>query len=77
MLLIATGAFLIIAGIALAAARTASRGQLSEQHPPVPGTHPDTLEPRGRGARLSLKADLPGIALVVVGAILMFAGAFF
>lgn len=77
MLLIAIGALLVISGIALAATRTASRGELSDATAAAPETHPDTLEPRGRGARLSIKADMPGLALMAIGAMLLFAGAFF
>jgi len=36
---------------------------------------PDTLEPTGRGRRLSLKADLLGLGIAALGAILMVAGA--
>ena len=71
MVLIAIGAVLVISGIVVAASRTASRGKLSEPH----GGRAGTLEPRGRGDRLSLKADLPGIALILVGIVLIFTGA--
>lgn len=71
MLSIILGALLIVSGIALAAARTASRGKLSDPHGSGPGGRTDTLEPRGRGGKLSVKTDLPGIALVVAGAILL------
>jgi hypothetical protein len=33
------------------------------------------LEPPGRGKRLSIKTDLPGIGLMVLGGILIFVGA--
>lgn len=75
MALIALGALMIIAGIVLAASRTAERGKLSDPHAKVPGHRVDTLEPRGRGDRLSVKADLPGLLLLVVGAVLVFVGA--
>lgn len=74
MFLIALGALLFIGGIALAATRTASRGKLSDPHATAPGTRIDTLEPRGRGSRLSIKADLPGFALMAIGALLIFVG---
>ena len=76
MLLVWIGALLIIAGVAVAAVRTAQRGRLSEVRARTPDRHPDTLEPRGEGRRLSLKADLPGLVLIAVGAVLLFAGAF-
>ena len=31
----------------------------------------DTLEPKGSGRRLSIKADLPGIVLIVIGSVLL------
>jgi hypothetical protein len=71
MSLIVIGALLIVSGISLAAWRTASRGSLSDPHATGPGAQMETLEPRGRGGRLSFKADLPGIGLVVAGAILL------
>lgn len=71
MFTIVLAALLIVSGVALAAARTASRGKLSDPHATTPGRKMDTLEPRGRGARLSIKADLPGIALIVVGVLLL------
>lgn len=71
MLSIVLGALLIVGGIALAAARTASRGKLSDPHATGPDRHHDTLEPRGRGSRLSIKADLPGLALVVAGMLVL------
>ena len=71
MFSIVLGALLIVSGIALAAARTASRGKLSDPHAVGPGKQTDTLEPRGSGAKLSIKTDLPGIALIIVGAFLL------
>lgn len=73
--LIALGAVMVISGIALAAMRTVSRGKLSDPHAATPGHRTDTLEPRGRGGRLSIKADLPGLALMAIGALLVFLGA--
>lgn len=61
------GAFLIVAGVAWAAITTIQRGRLSD---PEPGT----LEPRGRGRRLSLVADLPAFVVILIGVILIFAG---
>jgi hypothetical protein len=74
--LIALGALLLIGGIVLAATRTASRGKLSDPQASDPGDQIETLEPRGRGDRLSIKADLPGLALMIIGAMLLFVGAF-
>src|SRR5258706_7849715 len=77
MFLIAIGALLVISGIVLAAVRTASRGKLSDPHATAPGTRSYTLEPLGRGRRLSIKADVPGLALMAIGALLIFAGVSF
>jgi len=51
-------ALLVIIGVVLTATRTLQRGRLSD-----PEAVRDTLEPKGSGRRLSVKADLPGIAL--------------
>lgn len=74
MPLVVIGAMLIVVGVALAAIRTAQRGRLSQANTRGASARPDTLEPSGEGQRLSLKADLPGIGLIIVGAVLMIAG---
>jgi hypothetical protein len=71
MISIALGVLLLVGGIILAAMRTASRGKLSDPHAIGASMRPDTLEPRGRGGRLSFKADLPGFALMAIGALLL------
>ena len=76
MLLISLGALCIIAGIVVATLRTLRRGRLSQPRSLNADDTPDTLEPTGRGDRLSLGADLPGLGLALVGAVLIFAGAF-
>jgi len=76
MVLVVIGALFVIAGIAMAAIRTAERGRLSEPHVQT-SSRPTTLEPTGRGRRLSFKADLPGLGLVALGVILIFVGALF
>jgi hypothetical protein len=75
MALVLIGALLVIVGVGLAAGRTAARGRLSQT--PQTSARPDTLEPTGRGRRLSLKADLPGLALAALGAVLIVAGVLF
>lgn len=62
------GALLIVAGVVLAAINTIKRGRLSKPPEEGPG---NTLEPAGRGRKLSVMSDLPGIALFVIGAILL------
>jgi hypothetical protein len=75
MALVVIGALLIVVGVAIAAVRTAGRGRLSQPTAPTsPG--PKTLEPTGKGRRLSLKADLLGLGVAALGALLIFAGAF-
>lgn len=76
MLLIGIGALLVVAGVVLATMRNARRGgRMSEAEEPVSHEPRDTLEPTGKGDRLSFKPDLPGLALIAVGVILMFFGA--
>lgn len=74
MALVVIGALFVIAGIALAAVRTAERGRLSQPNTQA-SAQPETLEPTGKGRRLSFKADLPGLGLAALGAVLIFAGA--
>lgn len=69
MLLVWIGALLIVSGVVLMAVRTIRRGKLSDARPTA--ATPDTLEPRGEGRRLGLKADLPGLALIAVGSLLL------
>ena len=74
MVLIAIGALLIIGGVVMAANATLKRGSLSQAEQPISHAPRDTLEPSGQGRRLSLKADLPGLAMIAVGVILLFLG---
>ena len=76
MLLISIGVLCVIAGIVVAALRTLRRGRLSQLRSLNADERPDTLEPSGRGDRLNLGTDLPGIGLVLAGALLIFIGAF-
>jgi hypothetical protein len=75
MLLISVGVLCMIAGVVVATLRTLQRGRLSQTRTLNNDETPDTLEPRGRGDRLSLMADLPGIGLALLGAVLIFVGA--
>jgi len=74
MALVVIGALFVIVGVARAAIRTAGRGRLSRSNTQL-SARPSTLEPTGMGRRLSLKADLLGLGMAVLGAILIFAGA--
>ncbi|RJF92872.1 hypothetical protein [Sphingomonas cavernae] len=76
MALIWIGMLLVFGGMVLAATRTMKRGRLSEARSQTATKRPDTLEPSGRGSRLSIKADLPGLGLMALGALLLLIGAF-
>ena len=76
MLLIGIGALLVVAGIVWATVRNARRGgRMSEAEEPAAHQPRDTLEPIGPGDRLSFKPDLPGLAVIAIGVILMAIGA--
>lgn len=74
MALVVIGAMFVIIGVAMAAVRTAARGRLSQldTRTSAPRT---TLEPTGKGRRISIRADLLGLGMAAVGAVLIFAGA--
>ncbi len=74
MVLIAIGVLLIIGGVIMAATATLRRGRLSQDEKPISHAPRDTLEPSGPGRRLNLKADLPGLAMIAVGVLLLFLG---
>lgn len=74
MALVVIGALLVIVGVVMAAVRTAGRGRLSQPKTPSSG-QPTTLEPTGEGRRLSLKADLLGLGIAALGALLILTGA--
>jgi hypothetical protein len=74
MALVVIGAVFVIVGIALAAVRTAGQGRLSQAETEA-SARPTTLEPAGKGRRLSIRGDLPGLGIAALGAILMLAGA--
>ena len=74
MLVIWLGALMLVAGLVSMATQPIWRARLSgrRSRSPVPR---DTLEPRRPGAGFGLAGNWPGIALVVLGAILLLAGA--
>jgi len=74
MALVAIGALFVIVGVAMAAVRTAGRGRLSQPNTQL-SARPNTLEPTGEGRRLNIKADLLGLGMAALGAILIVAGA--
>lgn len=76
MALVWIGALLVVIGIVVSTITTLKRGRLSQDEEPVTHEQRDTLEPEGEGRRLSLGADLPAIALVGIGLILLAIAAF-
>ncbi|MDW6026046.1 hypothetical protein SAZ10_30235 [Mesorhizobium sp. BAC0120] len=69
------GALLVVCGILVMARKAIFRDELSEPHasPDEPGGV--TLEPERRGLRfLGLRANWPGVALIAIGAVLLFVG---
>jgi hypothetical protein len=72
------GALLFICGIVLMARTAIFRGEMSEPHASRRGSGDVTLEPRHRGLRfLGVAANWPGIALAVVGGLMLLWGATF
>ncbi len=74
MALVVIGALLVVVGIAMAAVGTAGRGRLSQPNAQA-SAQPKTLEPTGKGRRLSLKPDLLGLGMAGLGAALLLASA--
>ena len=74
MLFLLIGAALVIIGIVLLASPPIWRGRLSGGRPrPTAGA---TLEPPQPGAGFKLTSNWPGLALFVLGGVLLLAGAF-
>lgn len=74
MVYILLGALLVIAGVVMMARAALARGRLSDPGPNPNDTGRPTLEPRHRGVGfLGLKANLPGILMIVAGILLIFA----
>ncbi len=69
------GALFFVAGVIYLAAQPIWRGRLSSPKPsnaPVGGT---TLEPPKPGAGFGLKSNWPGLAAILLGCVLLVAGA--
>lgn len=77
MLLIVLGALLVVAGMVVATMSTVKGGRLSQSKQPGSDIPRDTLEPTGKGRRLGLKADLPGLMLIILGLIVIAVGSAF
>jgi hypothetical protein len=69
------GALLFIAGIVYLAAQPLWRGRLSSLRRPASGGPVETLEPARPSGGFGIKANWPGLALLVVGALLLLFGA--
>ncbi len=74
MLVVLLGTLLVVGGLVLLAAPPIWRGRLSGRRAPSPVAG-DTLEPRKPGAGFGLATNWPGLALIVLGAVLLLAGA--
>jgi hypothetical protein len=82
MLVIWLGALFVLGGLLFLVAQPIWRGRLSDARrirtssaAPRATLEPHTLEPRRPGAGLGLKANWPGLLLIVIGGILLLAGA--
>ena len=74
ILLIWIGALLVVVGVLITAGQALWRGRLSDARRFTPGVASDSLEPQGTYTSFSLRANWPGLALMVVGAILLLIG---
>jgi hypothetical protein len=77
MLVILLGALFVLGGVLFMAAQAIRRGRLSDAKRTTPGVPRDTLEPRRPSAGFGMKAIWPGLVLIVLGGILLLAGAGF
>jgi hypothetical protein len=77
MIAVSIGALLVIAGFLFMARTAIFRDNLSEPHAPAYDPGGVTLEPHHRGLRfLGIQANWPGMAMVVIGALLLLFGTF-
>jgi hypothetical protein len=80
MLVIWLGALFVLGGLLFMAAQPIWRGRLSDARrtssaAPRDTLEPHTLEPRRPGAGFGLKANWPGLVLIMLGGILLLVGA--
>jgi len=73
--LVLLGALLVLAGVLLSASKALFRGRLSEPRAEGRASADHTLEPRTSGVGLSLRANWQGFAMIVLGGLLLLAGA--
>jgi hypothetical protein len=75
MVLVLLGAFLVISGLLITVRQTLDLGRLSGTRREGAIPREGTLEPPTRGARfLGISANWQGLALMVLGALLLFVG---
>lgn len=78
MLVIWLGALLVIAGILLLVAKAIWTGPMSTADRPRMGETPQTLEPPGPAIMVfTLSGNWPGLALMMLGALLLLLGGAF
>ena len=75
MLVISLGALFVVGGLVFMAAQPLWRGRLSDAKRTSSEKPCDTLEPRRPGAGFGMKANWPGLVLIVLGGILLLVGA--
>jgi uncharacterized protein YjeT (DUF2065 family) len=75
MLAIWLGVVLVLGGLLFMVYQPLWRGRLSDAKRKPSELPHDTLEPRRPGAGLGLKANWPGLVVVVLGGILLLVGA--
>ena len=73
MLGVSLGALLVVSGVLYMAFQAIWRGRMSDARPSPPPTGA-TLEPQSRRGAFGLKANWPGLALILLGGILLLAG---
>ena len=75
MTVILIGALLVICGVVYMAGKVIWKGRLSGASRQRTMVESTTLEPQTRGTAFDLKSNWIGLALVALGAVLLFAGA--
>jgi hypothetical protein len=75
MLVIWLGALFVLGGLVFTMAQPIWRGRLSAARRTSSAVPSATLEPRRPGAGFGMKANWPGLVLIVLGGILLLVGA--
>ena len=74
MIVTLIGALLVLGGVLFMAYEAIWRGRLSGASRRDSTAESTTLEPKGRSAAFDPRANWPGLALIVLGAILLYVG---